>query len=92
MTEELITAVNKDRSVPNADKLLTPGPGKAGDLGKAELLPASDGMPLLEAGASRDERKSSLRQIGRGVADLAYRLMKRTGCVVLMRIMRLQIT
>lgn len=34
MTEELITAVNKDRSVPNADKLLTPGPGKAGDLGK----------------------------------------------------------
>lgn len=34
---------------------------------------------LLEAGASRDERKSSLRQIGRGVADLAYRLMKRTG-------------
>lgn len=79
MTEELITAVNKDRSVPNADKLLTPGPGKAGDLGKAALLPASDGMPLLEAGASRDERKSSLRQIGRGVADLAYRLMKRTG-------------
>lgn len=31
MTEELITAVNKDRSVPNSDKLLTPGSDKAGD-------------------------------------------------------------
>lgn len=79
MTEELITAVNKDRSVPNADKLLTPGSNKAGDLGKAALLPAPDGMHLLEAGASRDERKSSLRRIGRGVVDLVYRLMKRTG-------------
>lgn len=79
MTEELITAANKDRSVPNSDKLLTPGSDKAGDLGKAALLPAPDGMPLLEAGASRDERKSSLRRIGRGVVDLVYRLMKRTG-------------
>ena len=82
MTEELITAANKngkDRSVSNADRLLTPGSDKAGDLGKAALLPAPDGMPLLEAGASRDERKSSLRRIGRGVVDLVYRLMKRTG-------------
>lgn len=78
MTEELITAANKDRSVPNADRLLTPGSDKAGDLGKAALLPAPDGMPLLEAGTSRDERKSSLRRIGRGVVDLVYRLMKRT--------------
>ena len=78
MTEELITATNKDGSVPGADRLLAPGPDKAGDLGKAALLPAPDGMPLLEAGASRDERKSSLRRIGRGVVDLAYRLMKRT--------------
>lgn len=82
MTEELIAATNKngeDRSVSNADRLLTPGSDKAGDLGKAALLPAPDGMPLLEAGASRDERKSSLRRIGRGVVDLVYRLMKRTG-------------
>ena len=79
MTEELINAANKDRSVSNADRLLTPGSDKAGDLGKAALLPAPDGMPLLEAGASRDERKSSLRRIGRGVVDLVYRLMKRTG-------------
>ena len=79
MTEELITAANKDRSVPNADRLLTPGSDKAGDLGKAALLPAPDGTPLLEAGASRGERKSSLRRIGRGVVDLVYRLMKRTG-------------
>ena len=82
MTEELITATNKngeDRSVSNADRLLTPGSDKAGDLGKAALLPAPDGMSLLEAGASRDERKSSLRRIGRGVVDLVYRLMKRTG-------------
>ena len=79
MTEELITTANKDRSVPNADRLLTPGSDKAGDLGKAALPPAPDGMPLLEAGASRDERKSSLRRIGRGVVDLVYRLMKRTG-------------
>ena len=74
MTEELITATNKngeDRSVSNADRLLTPGSDKAGDLGKAALLPAPDGMPLLEAGASRDERKSSLRRIGRGVVDLS---------------------
>lgn len=79
MTEELITAADKDRSVSNADRLLTPGSDKAGDLGKAALLPAPDGMPLLEAGASRDERKSSLRRIGGGVVDLVYRLMKRTG-------------
>ncbi len=82
MTEELITTANKngkDRSVPNADRLLTPESDKAGDLGKAALLPVPDGVPLLEAGASRDERKSSLRRIGRGVVDLVYRLMKRTG-------------
>lgn len=79
MTEELITATNKDGSVPGADRLLAPGPDKAGDLGRVALLPAPDGMPLLEAGASRDERKSSLRRIGRGVVDLVYRLMKRTG-------------
>ena len=83
MTEELIAATNKkngeDRSVSNADRLLTPGSDKAGDLGKAALLPVPDGVPLLEAGASRDERKSSLRRIGRGVVDLVYRLMKRTG-------------
>ena len=49
-------------------------------LGKAALLPAPDGVPLLEAGASRDERESHLlRRIGIGVVDLAYRLMKRTG-------------
>lgn len=30
MTEELIAAANKDRPVPNADKLLMPGLGKAG--------------------------------------------------------------
>ena len=40
MTEELITATNKngeDRSVSNADRLLTPGLDKAGDLGKGEV-------------------------------------------------------
>lgn len=83
MTEELITAANKngeDRPVHSVDKLLTPGPGKAGDLGKAALLPAPDGMPLLEAGASRAERKSHLlRRIGRGVAGLVFRLAERTG-------------
>lgn len=77
MTEELITAANKDRSVSNADRLLTPGSDRAGDLGKAALLPTPDGMPLLEAGASR--KPHLLRRIGRGVVDLAYRLMKRTG-------------
>lgn len=49
MTEELITTANKngkDRSVSNADRLLTPGSDKAGDLGKAALLPAPDGVPL----------------------------------------------
>ena len=55
MTEELIAATNKkngeDRLVSNADRLLMPGSDKAGDLGKAALLPAPDGMPLLEAGA-----------------------------------------
>ena len=81
MTEELITAANKDKdgSVPGADRLLTSGSDKTDDLGRVALLPAPDGMPLLEAGASRDERKSSLRRIGRGVVDLVYRLMKRTG-------------
>lgn len=80
MTEELITAANKDRSVPNSDKLLTPESDKAGDLGKAALLPAPDGMPLLEAGASRAERKSHLlRRIGGYVAGLASRLAERTG-------------
>ena len=80
MTEELTTAADKDRFAPNADKLLTPGSDKAGDLGKAALLPAPDGVPLLGAGASRDERESHLlRRIGIGVVDLAYRLMKRTG-------------
>ena len=80
MTEELITAANKDRSVPNADRLLTPGSDKAGDLGKAALLPAPDGMLLLEAGTSRDERKPRLlRRIGGYVAGLASRLAERTG-------------
>ena len=80
MTEELITAADKDRSVPNADKMLTPGSDKAGDLGKAALLPAPDGVPLLEAGASNDERKPHLlRRIGRGVAGLVFRLAERTG-------------
>ena len=80
MTEELITAADKDRSVPNADKLLTPGSDKAGDLGKAALLPVPDGVPLLEAGASNDERKPRLLQrIGGYVAGLAFRLAERTG-------------
>lgn len=80
MTEELITAANKDRSVPNSDKLLTPGSDKAGDLGKAALLPAPDEMPLLEAGASYDERKPRLlRRIGGYVAGLASRLAEKTG-------------
>lgn len=80
MTEELITATNKngeDRSVSNADRLLTPGSDKAGDLGKAVLLPAPDGMPLLEAGVSR--KPHLLRRIGRGVAGLVFRLAERTG-------------
>lgn len=83
MTEELITTTNKngkDRSVSNADRLLTPGSDKAGDLGKAALLPVPDGVPLLEAGASRDERKPRLlRRIGGYVASLASRLAERTG-------------
>ena len=80
MTEELITAADKDRSVPNADKLLTPGSDKAGDLGKVALLPAPDEMPLLEAGASYDERKPRLlRRIGGYVAGLASRLAEKTG-------------
>lgn len=61
MTEELITAINKkngeDRSVSSADKLLTPGSDKAGNLDKAALLPAPDGVPLLEAGASASENR-----------------------------------
>jgi len=53
---------------------------KAGDLGKAALLPAPDGVPLLEAGASNDERKPQLlRRIGGYVAGLASRLAERTG-------------
>lgn len=80
MTEELIAAADKDRSVSNADRLLTPGSDKAGDLGRAALLPAPDGMPLLEAGASRDERKPRLLQrIGGYVAGLASRLAEKTG-------------
>ena len=84
MTEELIAATNKkngeDRSVSNADRLLTPGSDKAGDLGKAALLPVPDGVPLLEAGASNDERKSRLlRRIGGYVAGLASRLAEKTG-------------
>ena len=67
-------------SVPSADRLLAPGPDKASDLGKAALLPAPDGVPLLEAGASRDERESHLlRRIGRGVDGLVFRLAERTG-------------
>ena len=84
MTEELIAATNKkngeDRSVSSADRLLAPGSDKAGDLGKAALLPAPDGMPLLEAGASRDKRKPRLLQrIGGYVAGLASRLAEKTG-------------
>lgn len=80
MTEELITAANKDRSVPNSDKLLTPGSDKAGDLDKAALLPAPDETHLLESGASRDKRESRLlRRIGRGVDGLVFRLAERTG-------------
>ncbi len=80
MTEELITAANEDWSVPGADRLLAPGPDKAGDLGKVALLPAPDGVPLLEAGASYDERKPRLlRRIGGYVAGLASRLAERTG-------------
>jgi len=67
-------------SVPSADRLLAPGPDKASDLGKAALLPAPDGVPLLEAGASRDKRESRLlRRIGRGVDGLVFRLAERTG-------------
>lgn len=84
MTEELITATNKkngeDRLVSSADRLLAPGPDKAGGLGRAALLPESDGAPLLEAGASYDKRKPRLlRRIGRGVAGLVFRLAEKTG-------------
>ena len=85
MTEELIAATNKkngeDRSVSSADKLLTPGSDKAGDLDKAALLPAPDETHLLESGgASRDKRESRLlRRIGRGVDGLVFRLAERTG-------------
>ena len=80
MKEELIAAANEDGSVSSADKLLTPGPDKAGGLGKAALLPVPDGVPLLEAGASYDERKPRLlRQIGGYVAGLVSRLAERTG-------------
>ena len=60
MTEELIAAANKDGEdmfASSADRLLTSGLDKAGDLSKAALLPVPDGVPLLEAGASYDERK-----------------------------------
>ena len=84
MTEELIAATNKkngeDRLVSSADRLLAPGPDKAGGLGRAALLPAPDGAPLLEAGASYDKRKPRLlRRIGRGVAGLVFRLTERAG-------------
>ena len=84
MTEELITATNKkngeDRLVSSADRLLAPGPDKAGGLGRAALFPESDGAPLLEAGASYDKRKPRLlRRIGRGVAGLVFRLAEKTG-------------
>lgn len=80
MKEELIAAANEDGSVPGADRLLAPGPDKAGDLGKVALLPAPDEMPLLEAGASYDERKPRLlRRIGGYVAGLASRLAEKTG-------------
>ena len=84
MTEELIAATSKkngeDRLVSSADRLLTPGSDKAGDLGKAALLPVPDGVPLLEAGASNDERKPRLlRRIGGYVAGLASRLAEKTG-------------
>lgn len=84
MTEELITATNKkngeDRLVSSADRLLAPGPDKAGGLGKAALLPAPDERPLLEAGAGSDEQEPRLLQrIGRGVAGLVFRLAEKTG-------------
>ena len=84
MTEELITATNKkngeDRSVSSADRLLAPGSDKAGDLGKAALLPAPDETHLLESGVSNDERKPRLLQrIGGYVVGLASRLAERTG-------------
>lgn len=84
MTEELIAATNKkngeDRLVSSADRLLAPGPDKAGDLGRVALLPAPDEMPLLESGASNDERKPRLlRRIGGYVAGLASRLAEKTG-------------
>ena len=85
MTEELIAATNKkngeDRSVSSADKLLTPGSDRAGDLGKVALLPAPEEPPLLEAETGRDERKPQqlLRRAGRYVTSLALRLAKKTG-------------
>ena len=83
MTEELIAAANKDGEdmfASSADRLLTSGLDKAGDLSKAALLPVPDGVPLLEAGASYDERKPRLlRRIGGYVAGLASRLAERTG-------------
>ena len=84
MTEELIAAANKDGEdmfVSSADRLLAPGPDKAGDLGKAALLPAPEEPPLLEAETGRDERKPQqlLRRAGRYVTSLALRLAKKTG-------------
>ena len=67
MTEELITATNKkngeDRLVSSADRLLAPGPDKAGGLGRAALLPESDGAPLLEAGASYDKNYQDRKSV-----------------------------
>ena len=82
MTEELITAANKDKdgSVPGADRLLTSGSDKTDDLGRVALLPTPDKELLLEAGASNDERKPRLLQwIGGYVAGLASRLAEKTG-------------
>ena len=82
MTEELITAANKDKdgSVPGADRLLTSGSDKTDDLGRVALLPTPDKELLLEAGASNDKRKPRLlRRIGGYVAGLVSRLAEKTG-------------
>ena len=83
MTEESIGATNKDGEdmfASSADRLLTSGSDKTDDLGRVALLPAPDEMPLLESGASNDERKPRLlRRIGGYVAGLASRLAEKTG-------------
>ena len=81
---ELITPTNKDGEnmpIHNADRLLTSGSDRAGDLGKVALLPAPEEPPLLEAETGRDERKPQqlLRRAGRYVTSLALRLAKKTG-------------